>query len=103
MKVFVPRPQLGDLVPQFNSVTTLYGKALRLEVSAGGHRVSTEWHEVIYTLEENYQRHHIQQRVWRFGRGEETEADRRGAEFDDAVRRYRERAPQRDDHDLTDV
>lgn len=43
----MPRPQLGDLVPQFNSVTTLYGKALRLEVSAGGHRVSTEWHEVI--------------------------------------------------------
>jgi hypothetical protein len=91
VQVLVPRPQLGDLVPQFNNETTLYDKTLRVEAAAGKHKASHEWHEVIYTQEENWQRHQIQQRVWRRGRGEETPADFRSEQLEDILRRSDER------------
>jgi hypothetical protein len=45
------------------------------------------WREHIYDAEANYQRYEIQQRYWRFGRGEETEADLRAAHLTELVRR----------------
>jgi hypothetical protein len=86
-RVIVPRPQLGDLVAQFNNETTLYDQTLRVEATAGKHRASREWHEVVYTQAENWQRHNIQQRVWRFGRGEATPDDERTEFLEDLLRR----------------
>jgi hypothetical protein len=72
------RPQLGDLVREFSSETTLYGRSLRFEVHAEDELVaSEEWSEKVYDPETDRERFEIQQRVWRSGRGEETEADRR--------------------------
>jgi hypothetical protein len=75
--IYVPRPQLGDLVPEFNHETTLYNQTLRVEATAGKQRASKKWHELVYELETNRQRYEIQQRKWRIGRGEETPADLR--------------------------
>jgi hypothetical protein len=88
--VLVPRPRLGDLVSQFAGETTLYGEPLQVEAVAGEHKDSKEWREKVYTPEENAERHRVQQRVWRIGRGEETEQDRRSEHFD-AVMRERAR------------
>lgn len=90
VRVFVPRPQLGDLVPQFNHETTLYDRTLRVEASAGKHKASSEWHEAIYTPETNSTRHSIQQRVWRRSRGEESPEDRRADFIDEHFRRIDE-------------
>jgi hypothetical protein len=103
VRIMVARPGLGDLVSAFASEPTLYDRTLRVEAVDGEHRASSEWHEKVYSLEENPKRYHIQQRVWRIGRGEDTPDDRRGAELDEAVRRYREKHAQRDDDDLVDV
>jgi hypothetical protein len=75
--VYVPRPRLGDLVPEFSNETTLYGQTLRVEAAAEKHHASAEWHELVYEPETNRERHEIQQRVWRRGRGEATPADLR--------------------------
>jgi hypothetical protein len=75
--IYVPRPQLGDLVPEFNHETTLYDETLIVEATAGKQRRSAKWHELIYDPETNRERYLIQQRAWRRGRGEETEADLR--------------------------
>src|SRR5207247_1506498 len=77
IRVLVPRPQLGDLVPQFNNATTLYDQTLRVEVTVGRRTRSMEWHEEVYACETDHERYGIQQRVWRRGRGEETEHDLR--------------------------
>jgi hypothetical protein len=103
VKVIVPRPELGDLVPEFANEPTLYNRTLRVEALDGQHRVASEWHEKVYSLEENAERYHVQQRVWRIGRGEDTPDDRRGAELDAAVRKYREKHVRGDDDDLVDV
>jgi hypothetical protein len=73
----VPRPALGDLVKEFNRDTTLYGRELVVDVADEKRTQTTSWREHVYTIEENLTRHDIQQRIWRRGRGEETEADRR--------------------------
>jgi hypothetical protein len=75
--IYVPRPQLGDLVPEFNNETTLYDETLIVEATAGKQSKSAKWHELVYDPETNRERHEIQQRVWRRGRGEETANDLR--------------------------
>lgn len=86
VRVIVPRPQLGELVKEFDSETTLYGRDLVLEASINGDVVaSTRWAEKVYSEGDNRTRWEIQQREWRFGRGEATEADERW----DAIRRLR--------------
>ena len=89
--VRVPRPDLGELVKAFNSDTTLYGRTLTAEVSDGKRQVTRSWREHEYTLEENRERHLLQQRVWRIGRGEATDADWRSERIEDIVRRRNER------------
>jgi hypothetical protein len=73
--VYVPRPQLGDLVPEFNNETTLYDQTLTVEATTGKQRASEDWHELVYEPDTNRERYEIQQRVWRQGRGEETASD----------------------------
>ena len=75
--IHIPRPQLGNLVPEFNHETTLYDQTLTVEARAGKHHASEEWHELVYEPETNRERYEIQLRVWRRGRGEETAADLR--------------------------
>jgi hypothetical protein len=69
VRVMVERPRLGDLVPEFNHETTLYNETLCVTATAEGAQTSAEWHEVVYTADENSERHSIQQRKWRLGRG----------------------------------
>jgi len=91
--IAVPRPEMGDLVPAFGNenATTLYGGELLLEVSVDGALVmELRWSEHVYTEDENRDRHAIQQRVWRIGRGEDTEADRRAEYLDERLRRLDE-------------
>jgi len=74
----VPRPDLGELVPEFSDEATLYGRELVLDVAVDGERVTAEtWREHVYDSETERERHAIQQRVWRRGRGEQTEGDLR--------------------------
>jgi hypothetical protein len=75
--IYVPRPQLGDLVLEFNNEATLYDQTLTVEATAGKHRASEEWHELVYQPDTNRERYEIQQRVWRQGCGEETASDLR--------------------------
>jgi hypothetical protein len=75
VQIRVPRPAHGDLVKEFNCETTLYGEELVVEVAGEKRSETATWREHVYTVEENRERHAIQQRVWRRGRGEETEAD----------------------------
>ena len=75
--VHVPRPRLGDLVPAFNHETTLYGAELSIQVNDGKRTTSAKWIEHVHTPSENPERHAIQQRFWRFARGEDTADDRR--------------------------
>jgi hypothetical protein len=89
-RVLVPRPGLGDLVPQFNNETTLYDKTLLVQASSGRHKATAEWHEVVYTPAENSERHRIQQRVWRSGRGEETVEDARSEHLERLMRKRAE-------------
>ena len=56
---------------------TPYGEELVVEVASPKRTETETWREHVYTAEENGIRHEIQQRVWRRGRGEETEADLR--------------------------
>jgi hypothetical protein len=74
--IYVPRPQIGDLVKELNEETTLYDQTLIVEATAGKQRAAAKWHELVYDPETNRERHKIQRRVWRRGRGEETPDDR---------------------------
>lgn len=75
-RILVPRPQLGDLVHAFNKETTLYGRTLTLSLRSGDEEIASEtWQEHIYTEEEDSERHTLQQREWRIGRGESTPSD----------------------------
>jgi hypothetical protein len=89
VRVLVPRPKLGELVPQFNDTTTLYDQTLRVEVTVGKRKRkrSTEWHEEVYGVEADSERYGIQQRVWRRGRGEETPDDLRAEHREERLRR----------------
>ena len=72
VRIVVPRPSLGDLVPELEHQTTLYGRPLEVEVAAGSKRRWTVWTERIYSAEEDEERHAVQRRTWRLARGEET-------------------------------
>jgi hypothetical protein len=96
VRVIVARPELGDLIPEFGNenATSLHGKILRVALLVDGEEVAAEeWTEHIYTLEENFQRHHIQQRKWRIARGEETPDDLRNEHLDEMLRRRDEPRP----------
>jgi hypothetical protein len=77
VRIRVPRPALGDLVEEFNREPTLYGRELVVEVADEKRSQTVTWREHVYTAEENRERQAIQQRVWRRGRGEQTESDLR--------------------------
>jgi hypothetical protein len=87
IRILVPHEKLGDLVPEFNGETTLYGATLTVEVVAGKKRLTETWTETIYTLEENAERHDMQQKVWRRGRGQETPRERLTDEAREAYER----------------
>ena len=74
--VEVPRPALGELVPELNHETTLYGETLTVDVDVDGRTASKNWNEVVYEKGGNSQRHAIQQRVWRIGKDAATEGER---------------------------
>lgn len=76
--ISVPRPQLGDLVPALNNETTLYGAELEVVARTGKQEKRATWSELVYDAETNRERHEIQRRIWRIGRGEVTEDDLRG-------------------------
>ena len=97
IRVMVDRPRLGDLVPEFNHETTLYDETLRVTATAEGAETSQEWHEVVYTPEENAQRHAIQQRKWRLGRGGTDPNDLRMEYLSESDQRAADRANRRDD------
>ncbi len=73
----VPRPELGDLMHSLNGATTLYGETLVLVADTGDQVVEVSWTEPRYNPETERGQHEAQQRAWRLGRGEDTEADRR--------------------------
>jgi hypothetical protein len=87
VRIHVPRPQLGDLIEQFGDEPTLYGKTLQFELTSDKRTRSLEWREKVYAPEEDRERHEIQQRLWRRGRGEETENDLREEWREERIRR----------------
>jgi hypothetical protein len=94
VRVIVPRPELGELIAEFNHETTLYGRALTVEVvstTAEDVRAEETWMEHIYTAEENQVRHDIQQRFWRISLGQGSEADHHGEAMSAMMRRIDER------------
>jgi hypothetical protein len=91
VQIHVPRPTLGELVKAFNSETTLYGRTLTVELADEKRRERISWHEHVYTPEENRERHEIQAREWRIGRGEATDQDHRADKMADLLRRHYER------------
>jgi hypothetical protein len=91
VRILVPRPRLGELVAEFNHVTTLYGRTLTVEVVAGKKRLVETWAEPIYGPEDNSERHRIQQSYWRRGLGEETMRERFSREVREAHDREQEK------------
>jgi hypothetical protein len=92
VRVTVERPRLGDLVPEFNNETTLYDETLHVTATTEETETSAEWHEVFYTPEENSQRHAIQQRKWRLGRGGQDPHDLRMEYMSERDQRTADRA-----------
>jgi hypothetical protein len=90
VRIFVPRTQLGNLVKAFADETTLYGRTLTVEIAEGRHRAIKTWREIVYDAAENRERHDIQQREWRIGRGEASEEDYVAAGKGALLRRHRE-------------
>jgi hypothetical protein len=88
VRVSVPRPQLADLMPGCNNEITLYGETLEVRIADSDGRVlvETTWRERIYDPQTDPEHHEIQQRYWRMGRGEETEADRRAEHLAERLR-----------------
>jgi hypothetical protein len=88
VRVIVPRPALGELMSECNNETTLYGRTLTVVCSVNGKaRAETPWAEHLYDTLTDRDRHEIQQRYWRRGRGEETALD---AEIEARAERLRE-------------
>jgi hypothetical protein len=90
VSINVPRPRLGNLVHAFANEPTLYGRTLRFEAVADSERAAEEWTEELYDRESNRERHEIQQREWRIGRGEATPADDRADRIAELMRRHDE-------------
>jgi len=72
----IKRPDLGDLVPEFNAETTLYGRELVVELTDGKRTKTLRWSETVYTAADP-ERYTIQQRVWAIGKGDEVPRDAR--------------------------
>jgi hypothetical protein len=70
-----------------NSETTLYGETLVVQVVDGDSALEETWRETVYDAETHRERHAIQQRYWRRGRGETTEADLRAEHLAERIRR----------------
>jgi hypothetical protein len=87
VSIHIPRPNVGDLVEQFNNEPSLYDKTLRVEVTDAKRTRSAEWHEEVYTPETNPERYAIQQRNWRIFRGEETPEDMRALHREERIKR----------------
>jgi hypothetical protein len=95
VSVLVPRPDLADKVKAFNDETTLYGRTLDVVIAVEGRETTAQsWTEAVYSAEDNAARHEIQQRLWRIGRGEASDADHRA----DAIQQMRERRASRSEH-----
>ena len=95
LRFSVPRPALGDLVAACNHEPTLYGRELQLTAYCenGPKAVELRWAEPRFNPETDRARHEAMQRAIRFGRGIETEADRRA----DALATLMERHDRRQD------
>jgi hypothetical protein len=91
VRILVSRPEVGDLIKAFDNAATLYGRTLTVVASVGGERAQRQWTEHVYTTAENSVREEIQQRIWRIGLGEGTEADFRAEAQSDLLRRHEER------------
>jgi hypothetical protein len=91
VRVLVPRPRLGELIKAFNSSATLYGRTLTLRAGSGDHQVERQWSEHVYGPDENRERHQIQQREWRIGRGEALREDLEADAQAELLRRHEER------------
>lgn len=92
VSVHVPRPARGDLVKPFNDETTLYGGTLEVIVAVDDVPVASQtWSEIVYSREDNHQRWELQQRIWRVGRGEATEADHRAEGVREMLERHESR------------
>lgn len=89
VRVFIRvlRPDLGELMPECDDATTLYGETLHFRVDADGEYAEESWREELYDSGTDRERYEIQQRYWRRGRGEETSNDLRA----EALRRHEER------------
>ncbi len=77
VSIWVPRPELGELMKECGDATTLYGETLHVRVDADGHRAEESWSEELYDFETDRARYEVQQRYWRRGRDEVTEGDLR--------------------------
>jgi hypothetical protein len=73
-RILVPRPALGNLVPEFSNATTLYARTLTVVAMTDRGSVQRQWKEHVYTPDENLVRYAIQRRVWAAGRGEDPSA-----------------------------
>lgn len=87
VRVLVPRPDLGELMKECNDETTLYGETLVVRGVDGKDPVEATWREPVYDPATHRERHEIQQRYWRMGRGEETEGDMRAAYLAERIKR----------------
>jgi hypothetical protein len=100
LRVLVPKPELGDLMAECNNETTLYGEELVVQIVDGdGPPVESVWRELIYDSETHRERYEVQQRYWRMGRGQETEADRRAAYLAERIRRNENDEPETPNYD----
>jgi hypothetical protein len=99
VRVLVPRAQLGELVSECNN-ETLYGETLVVRVVEGDSAFEETWRETVYDPEIDRERHAIQQRYWRRGRGEETEADMRVEHLAERIRRRDEETEPPDLYDV---
>jgi hypothetical protein len=70
---------------------TLYGRTLEVVATWDGGEVRATWQEPVFDETDDRARYEIQQRYWRSGRGEATEADHRAEMQSDLLRRYDER------------
>jgi hypothetical protein len=86
-----PAAELGELMKECGHATTLYGETLHFRVDADGHHAEESWSEDLYDPDTDRARYEVQQRYWRSGRGEATEADYRAEMQSELLRRHDER------------
>jgi hypothetical protein len=85
----VRRPSFGELVPECNNEPTIYGRDLVVTAYSENGGVDVKiWKEIQYSPETDGARFEVMQRYGRFGRGEDTEADRRADLTSGLLRRH---------------